>query len=256
MSRLSLPEVTLCAITSVNVAATIAAMRKCMEKVDFARCILLTDAEISTSDDRIEHVRIEQLKSASAYSEFVLCKAGAYIDTSHCLIVQWDGYILDAGSWRPEFLNFDYIGASWPQFSDRHNVGNGGFSLRSRRLMLACAAPNFQICHPEDVAIGRTNRPWLEGLGLNFATRALADQFSTERSGELSSSMGFHGVFNMQRAMGDDAFWAMALSLDDRSSFSNDGWRIFRQARLANKIKAAKFIMGHKMQKYFDSLLR
>ena len=34
-----------------------------------------------------------------------------YIKTSHVLIVQWDGYIINSKKWDSRFLNFDYIGA-------------------------------------------------------------------------------------------------------------------------------------------------
>lgn len=36
-----------------------------------------------------------------------------------------------------DFIHYDYIGAPWPkQFNNPHNVGNGGFSLRSKSVML------------------------------------------------------------------------------------------------------------------------
>ena len=48
--------------------------------------------------------------------------------------------MLDGAAWRPEFLDYDYIGAVWPHVLDKYNVGNGGFSLRSKALLEACRA--------------------------------------------------------------------------------------------------------------------
>src|ERR1700722_12124880 len=59
-----------------------------------------------------------------------LCAAAK---TSHCLTIQYDGFVLDSDMWRAEFLDYDYIGAPWPHRG--YAVGNGGFSLRSVEMM-------------------------------------------------------------------------------------------------------------------------
>ena len=222
LGRLALPQVTLCAVTSVNVAATVRALEHSMARIDFAACKLFTDVEIVPIPMGIEVIKIPRLSSAAAYSNFVLNNLVDQIHTSHCLITQWDGYVVDASKWQPSFLDFDYIGARWPQFVDGHDVGNGGFSLRSRRLMEACKSPDFQPSHPEDVAIGRVNRDWLEELGMRFADSAIADSFSTERKGSLQSSFGFHGVWHVPHVVGLDSFWDVYSSLTDRSTIRLD----------------------------------
>ena len=221
-SRLSLQQVTLCAVSSVNVAATVNALETCLHHVDFADCLLFTDVPVAAIDDRITLIPIHRLTSAEAYSSYVLRHIADHIATSHALIVQWDGHVLDPKRWQPQFLDYDYIGAAWPQFTDGHDVGNGGFSLRSRRLLAACQAPDFCAFHPEDVAIGRHNRAWLERQGIRFAPQALANQFSTERAGNLATSFGYHGVWHMPRALGMDRFWEIYCGLDERSSLRPD----------------------------------
>ena len=114
------------------------------------------------------------------------------------------------------------------EFDDGHDVGNGGFSLRSERLMEACRDPGFKGMHPEDVAIGRINRDWLEGRGLRFAPANLADLFSAERAGDLARSFGYHGVFNMPRAIGVEAFWQAYRELDDRGTVRHDFFSILK----------------------------
>lgn len=224
-SRLELPEVTLVALTSVNVTATVAALERSMSLVAFGAAKLISDHAPSVLPKGLEWVRIAPLHSSAAYSEFVLHRLADHVSTSHCLLVQWDGHVVHTERWRPDFLDFDYIGASWPQFKDGHDVGNGGFSLRSRALLEACRSPEFRASHPEDLAIGRENRAYLESLGLRIAPRTIADAFAAERRAHPDRSFGYHGVWHMPDILGIDSFWAIYSELDERTSvrhnFSN-----------------------------------
>lgn len=220
--RLYLPQVTLVAVTSVNVAATVCALEASLKQIQFGSCKVLTDAQIQPACSEIEVVCVAPLRSSTAYSDFLLKNLLDYVTTTHCLVAQWDGHLLSAARWEDAFLDYDYIGASWPQFADGHDVGNGGFSLRSRRLMELCRDPAFVQSHPEDIAIGRTNRAWLERKGLRFAPRDLADAFAAERSGNPQRTFGYHGVWNMPRAIGVDAFWQIYCQLDDRGTLKRD----------------------------------
>ena len=227
---LSLPTVTLCAAASVNVAATIRALKTCLEKVNFAECLLFGTADIPNAGPNIRCFGEETFNSAAEYSDFLLLRLADFVNTPHCLIVQWDGFVLDASAWNPRFLDCDYIGAPWPQFSDGHDVGNGGFSLRSRRLLDACRDSRFVKGHPEDVFICRTNRAFLEREhGIRFADTELAQQFAFERIAPFGPSFGFHGIFNMIRALGADQFWEVYRTLDDRTSATIDYGLLFRQ---------------------------
>lgn len=227
--KLCLPDVTLCAVASVNVRATVLALRRCLERADFADCLLFTDALISETDG-MRVVSIAKIRSATDYSNFLLHDLVEHIRTTHCLVVQWDGFILDASAWDPAYLDTDYVGAPWPQFTDGHDVGNGGFSLRSRRLLEACRDDRFQAHHPEDVAICRTNRELLEqSFGMRFAERSLAERFAFERLTPQEPTFGFHGVFNMVPNIGVERFWKLYRQLDDRSTALTDFRRIISQ---------------------------
>lgn len=231
--RLHLPSVTLCAVSSVNVAATIAALERSMQEIVFGRVQIFTDADLSKShpsmNESIEVVQIAPLTTAAAYSAYLLEHLPDHVTTEHCLVVQWDGHVIDGALWRPEFLEYDYIGASWPQFGDGHDVGNGGFSLRSQRLLKACSAPEFLAHHPEDIALARTNRAFLESKGLQFAPRYLADLFAAERAGNPDATFGYHGVFLMPHVLGPDEFWQVYLGLDDRGTLRHDFWPMLRE---------------------------
>ena len=215
--RLKLDSVTLCAVSSSNVEATVRALEASMAQIEFAEVVLFTHVEWEPETD-IRTIAIDELTSSRGYSDFLLRRLADHITTEHCLIVQWDGHVIDAARWRVEFLDYDYIGASWPQFSDGREVGNGGFSLRSRRLMEACRHPDFKAHHPEDIAICRTNASLLEGMGLKFAPVALADAFSAERASDPAMSFGYHGVFLMPRVLGAERFWELYKTLSERST--------------------------------------
>lgn len=232
MPRLRLPTVTLCAATSVNVEATLAAIEATTDQVLFKEIILFTDADPKRKSRKTRIVPIARLGSGADYSRFLLKELGEHITTEHCLVIQWDGFVVNASAWDPSFLDYDYIGAPWPQFDDGHDVGNGGFSLRSRRLLDACRSAEFVGTHPEDVAICRTNRGLLEQrYGIRFADRATAERFSFERSAPAAPTFGFHGVFNMVGLLGQEKFWATYRSLDARNTVAMDLPLLLRQMR-------------------------
>jgi hypothetical protein len=186
VSSLELRTVTLCAATSVNLDATMEALRISLDQVRFADCILFTDQRVPPAHPAIRIVPIERMKSSRDYSYFLLTRLADYLITDHCLIIQWDGFVVDASCWEEGFLEFDYIGAPWPQFDDGHDVGNGGFSLRSRKLLRACRDPSFRLGHPEDMAICRTNRSLLERAhGIRFADHETASRFALETGSSI-----------------------------------------------------------------------
>lgn len=214
--RLDLPEVTLAAASSKALPATVRALRKCLDQVRPAAAILLSDTCPPAENLRgIRFVRTPRMSSRGAYSNFILKELGQHIETEFALTVQWDGYILDARNWTDEFLAVDYIGAPWPQFDDGHDVGNGGFSLRSRRLLNACADQRISGSEAEDIAVCRSARSWLESeYGIRFADRDLARRFSYERTPPQGDEFGFHGAFNMARLMPRSEYREMIASLD------------------------------------------
>ena len=222
MPRLDLPTVTLCAVTSVNLSATVAALEACLDQAEFDECLLFTHVDILPDNPRIRVISVPQINSAHAYSLFMLQRLVLYVRSQHCLVVQWDGFIIDSKQWRTSFLDFDYIGAPWPQFVDGHNVGNGGFSLRSRRLLEACTDPRFDISAVEDVAICRTNRRFLEQVyGISFADELTAGSFAFERTEPVVPTFGFHGAFNMMTVLGRERFCQLYETLDERKTGYN-----------------------------------
>jgi len=208
----NLPGVTLACIDCVNHDLAIAALGQCVQKCAFGRVLFLTDRPFAL--DGVDVVQIPSLTSRDAYSHFVVKELGGYIDTSHVLLIQWDGFVVNAAAWTDEFLDYDYIGARWGWEEEGRSVGNGGFSLRSKRLLDALVDPEVADIAIEDWAICRTYRPLLESRhGIRFAPGALADRFAFETTYPQGTPFGFHGLFNFWLYFGRsdiEAFAAMA----------------------------------------------
>lgn len=229
MKGLYLPQVNLIAATSINLDATLQAINACWRNVTLAACKLLTHRQPAWTVPGLDVTITPKIGSADQYSRFFLTELVNHGETSLCLVIQWDGYILGTDRWNPQFLDYDYIGASWSYFTDGHDVGNGGFALRSHRLPEACQLPKFVLSDPENVAIGRHNKPLLEAEGLRFAPRELADKFSTERTSSLDTTFGFYGVWHMSQVIGANRFWDMYCGLEDQSSTYHKQSTIMRQ---------------------------
>ena len=215
---LALPEVTLCCVDTANHALALRALARSQEGVQFARALLLTDRlppDVPVPSG-IEVVPVAPIGSRDAYSDFVLKSLLPHVATNHVLLVQWDGYVINPAAWDTAFLDCDYIGAKWFWYDDGMRVGNGGFSLRSRRLLEALQDSRIERIDVEDTTIGRAFRPLLEReYGIRFATEAIADRFSFEAAYPIGKPFGFHGLFNFCRTVPPDEIAALCPAFSD-----------------------------------------
>jgi hypothetical protein len=146
------------------------------------------------------------------------------------LCIQWDGFVLRGEAWDPAFLDYDYIGAPWPHFRDAYNVGNGGFSLRSRRLLEACKELPFDRSELEDVLICRRWRPQLEQQGIRFAPERIAQRFAYERTIPTGDEFGFHGAFNLVPLLRPAEALRLFRSLEPAMLARSERWQLLRWA--------------------------
>lgn len=195
-----LPNITLLGIDCVDINRLKLAADICQKDVKFGSVKLLSS--IPDSDPRV--ILINPIKSREEYSDFCLKKMIDFIDTEFVLVFQYDGFILNANAWTDEFLNYDYIGAPW-WYNDTSNVGNGGFSLRSKKLLeILKNDPSLQKTeHAEDHAIARIYGDYLKNIGITFAPEHIASLFSIEGHQKVFNSrinnnwnkqFGFHGL--------------------------------------------------------------
>jgi len=154
------------------------ALRKSLEQISPACCKLLTSQTLThPTFENIQVVKIPHIDSLEAYSRFMIRELHKYVDTSHALVIQADGYVLNGSAWSDFYLTHDYIGSP---FNPSGTVGNGGFSLRSQVLFRECLKLPTGSDHPEDAAISLVHRNQLEKGGVHFALPALASTFAFE----------------------------------------------------------------------------
>lgn len=159
--------------------------------------IVLSD----TSFDNIENldfIQIPPLQSNNEYGQIIFERLPEIISTEHVMIFQWDGFPLKPDKWKDEFLNYDYIGAPCGNW-----MGNGGFSLRSKRLLNTLKDLNISVDlnnpfdQPEDQIICTHKRSLLESNGIKFAPLKIASQFSFQFGPINNDTFGFHAPFNL-----------------------------------------------------------
>jgi hypothetical protein len=183
------------------------ALEECVRRVPFKKVMTFSDRDIFPGAKNVP-VKIADIRD---YCDFMLKCMWPFVETDYIVFAQWDAMIFDETKWTDDFLNYDYIGAVWPWEPAGQNVGCGGFSLRSRRLLHALRNPvinmrpnsRFGLKH-EDAYIGVEYRRLLEQThAMKFAPTELAQQFSYEL-GDYSDSMSFHGFWNIIRFMPND----------------------------------------------------
>ena len=202
---LNLKNVTLCAVASTQIGETIEALRKSMRGISYARVLFLTHENISLEQDHIEVIKIKKL-NYKEYGHFILYELKDYIDSEFVLIVQYDGYVLRPSRWDNRFFEYDYIGAPWRKnlhfLADGTNVrvGNGGFTLRSKKMLNAPSDLNLPFTDNgtgffhEDGVLCVYHRKVLEENGIKYAPVEIASMFSRERwcSDSKFFTFGFH----------------------------------------------------------------
>jgi hypothetical protein len=230
MKRLALPQVTLVAVDTRAPALATQALQRSIADVDFARAVLFTHPPASAIRVAgIEVVDCGLIDSGAAYSQFVLRKLPSHVHTSHVLVTQWDGFVVDAAAWTDEFLTCDYVGAVWPDQPAAVCVGNGGFSLRSRRLLDAGLDARIVDEHPEDQMLCRENRALLvQTHGVRFASPALARRFAFENEAPRGPTFGFHGAYNLPRFIDEATLVRWIDDLPDAFFRGRDARRLAR----------------------------
>lgn len=203
-ARLLLPKITLIAVDD-NLEGIIKAADISCQFIEFAAVKLLSCAP--SKDKRV--IPIRKLGSKKEYSQFLLKEIVDYIDTPYFIVIQADGYILNYEAWTDDFYSVDFVGACWSWYTDLYRCGNGGCSMRSRRLHeitkndpnIILTNDNIITNYAEDHNLGKIYRKYLEDIhNIKFASDELCNRFSIEawmRSPEekkYKGSFGFHGM--------------------------------------------------------------
>lgn len=177
-TRIKLPQVTLVAVSSVDIKAHEQALEFSCEKIDFGEVKLL---DLNT-------------KNIDEWNKAVIYELPKHIDTEYALLIHADGFVVNPDSWNDDWLNYDYIGSPWGlptddfSFKDINGVvqrvGNS-VSLRSKKLLdipnkLNLEWKPFHGYYNEDGFICVNYRHEYEKEGCKFAPFDVAVQFGRE----------------------------------------------------------------------------
>lgn len=209
--KIKIPDVTLICVDNTNkIEKSLKAIYTSIEGIDFGAVKLISSPELILkyqkkllNDNIFMEKMLFDIKSIDDYSKYCIYELTNHVYTSHCLIIQWDGFVLCPEQWDNDWLKYDYIGALWEYsdnsyidpFGNHQRVGNGGFSLRSKKLLdlpkkeyiewnvnqgnfyKHMNANNFA----EDGNICVHNRHIYEKCGCKFAPIEIAAKFSHEK---------------------------------------------------------------------------
>ena len=191
-------------IDTLNYELSTYALRKSQEEFPAKNVLIFSNDESRWHGNEI--IEIPEIKSTADYNRVIFFELPKHLQTKFAIFIQYDGYVLSGMHFSEFFLNYDYIGAPWPHHQE-FNVGNGGFSLRSARLINAVQSLILpeDLNNAEDLVICRYLRARLEDkIGLKFASKSMAEKFSYEMYPVSHKTFGFHGLFNLPSIMGED----------------------------------------------------
>ena len=220
MKPLDLSDVTLIAVITDEkyLPQILMANRLCCKNISFGANVLICPPPKKEGDradlaDKLVRYGVSPYLENVEWSNFspwILANFNRFVETSHCLVYQCDGFIIDHTKWSDDFFNCDYIGAVWPNVGQANRVGNGGFSLRSKKLLELSTkiAPDPNSKHKaEDWTICVDNFNYMIANGINFADIHTARKFSVEHTNDVCSydkgvlntygSFGFHDKTNI-----------------------------------------------------------
>ncbi|MFA6587799.1 MAG: DUF5672 family protein [Patescibacteria group bacterium] len=218
-SKIRLPDVTLVAVSGINPTGVIKALEISMDGIEFNEVVLIAhncppdmNKKITFKKCKPNQLASQDPKNTNDFSHFMAYDLWEYINSDYALIVHNKAFVLRPDKWDEEFLKYDYIGPPWPKgvhFTNEGNnvrVGNGGFSLRSQKLMRTLNelklpfTDNGTGFFHEDGIICVYYRKKLENYGIKFAPVDIASRFGREKDCEDSVSKPF-GFHNNSKAM-------------------------------------------------------
>jgi hypothetical protein len=171
-----------------------------IEKFGFYESVILSATKPSIEP---KYAKIVPIPSCNyyEYSKIAFNELHKHVKKDYILIFQNDGFALNENLWDDQFLNYDYIGAPWPSFMSWSHpgkeIGNGGFSLRTRKLYEECSNLEYQFGYNEDGLICVFYRNYFESINIKFSPLSIGYKFSVENEYDENHSIyntfGFHG---------------------------------------------------------------
>lgn len=205
----------------------------CLTKVVFGDIVVFTDKPEVFAGLPVRLLPCIDFPNKKEAGRFYYSEAMAAVTTDFALMLEWDAGIYDETKWKAEFFDYDYIGAPWVvRHGETHDVGNGGFTLISRKLGHALCDHRRDIPVYTDMDVCRFARTKLEPLGFKWPQADLASRFAWELGPRNPEHFGYHGAFNWPTLLPRDEVIARAkimiksdyLALKLRDVFKSAPW--------------------------------
>jgi len=210
--KIQLPDVTLIAYSCIKIPETIWAIQKSCKNINFGSVKLISDKKPDNLPDFITWEFAPTINHIDNFNEYFFRKLYKHVDTEYCLTIQYHAWIATSSLWTNEFLNYDYCGAPWKIIDGaymandgtRSRVGNGGLSMRSKRLLSLPEQKGWNLRSEqgwknEDGNICCYYKKEFLEEGIKYAPVELAAQFSYENpvpENQGVPSFGFHKFMN------------------------------------------------------------
>jgi len=167
-----------------------------------------------------------------------------------------------------EFLNYDYVGASWPvdQDDNSYGVGNGGFSLRTKTKMIEC----IEKVNPNELKLGQSTLSYMKSTNSyhipedvffskslidynigSVSTRDVANRFSQETQ-LCNNPLGGH---NFWLANGNELNVEYKITLETeyyKTVEHRGGWKSIIYSLLENNVVKINDSKSKNIIKFID----
>ena len=212
-------------------SSSIPSILKSTEALPGSKALLLSISRPDSLPEGIVWKKIPPL-NYQQYSLFMIYCLASFINTDFALCVQADSWVLNQSAWTDKFLEYDYIGApnevglikpksesdpgfqfegmllragwGWMAEKDPIYVLNGGFSLRSKKLLntprdigVAYIFDDNPIRQNEDLQLCLFMRSQLETHGIKFPPMNVAKDFAIEICWPHQSKIDFNNIFGI-----------------------------------------------------------
>lgn len=207
---MKLPEVSLVVVETICHELAQATVDDFLAKVEPKEVLIFTDRPDKLSVNGATARTIPNWDNKNVHGMFCNSGIAEYVNTPAVLFVEWDAGICDAAMWDNSWLQFDYLGSPWWYTDGSPNVGNGGFSLRSKRLIDFLAQNTTKYPVRTDNELCRDFGPKIIADGnFNWAPVPIANDFAFEGFGRLGLPdtllhFGFHWCVNWRFVLEKD----------------------------------------------------
>jgi hypothetical protein len=161
----------------------------------------------------VKYIQLGEIKNIDDWSKAAIYELPKYVETSHCLLIHENGFVVNPQVWNPDWLQYDFIGSPWPYPQDdisyRDEEGNivrvgNSVSIRSKKLLDLAATREWKPYYGyynEDGFITCHNRRWLEKQGCKFAPLEVAKWFGRELEIPENQDVTEPFIFHLNRVL-------------------------------------------------------